>query len=523
MGEGEGAGEKRDDDSADAPHESELATPEGNKAEEAQPLSVDSQAIAKALEGVRSFDSQTIAKALEGVRSFDSQAIAKALEGAYRVPEKLVPETALDDEAEDPEAERVEDESEQVPAALSELLELLRSSGVTAELVGDAPHLLAVRFDLPAGRSTRPVLVRHAQAQVLLGHDVRSWRSLQRYDGIWSESEEAIEIAVRGDRLGPPARMLLERLTGTGHDADGETPLRYQVTDDESGVRLTIGEASEIASVLLSSRRPLRTPTTLRLDHIRVSTSDYADRVAEQVGDAVSFGLHLNLGMSLVLQRLENRETLLRRRRLQVGGSFSFPKNRYPHAPVLLYQAGRERTTSPLIRYWAFYQVLEYFFPRFSRLEAVRTLSRHLRTPTFDAHREEDVLKILDLAASTGAGSNSEADHLLVTVQAIVSPNEILDLITELDLRQQVTDSRSELSSRTLTLRPHAALHSELSQRIYDIRCRIVHSKSASQRETGPGLLPGTHHDDLVASELPLIEYLAQQALVSAAEQLRLP
>jgi hypothetical protein len=67
------------------------------------------------------------------------------------------------------------------------------------------------------------------------------------------------------------------------------------------------------------------------------------------------------------------------------------------------------------------------------------------------------------------------------------------------------------------------ALLSEVAVRIYDIRCRIVHSKSSSERDIGPGLLPGTHHDDLLRDELPLMEYLAQAALVSAAEPLVLP
>jgi hypothetical protein len=90
-------------------------------------------------------------------------------------------------------------------------------------------------------------------------------------------------------------------------------------------------------------------------------------------------------------------------------------------------------------------------------------------------------------------------------------------------LAEQLEDRKSELTEYAVKLNASGELISQLARRIYDIRCRIVHSKSTSQREGGPGLLPGTHHDDLVRNELPLMEYLAQQALVSAAEPLVLP
>jgi hypothetical protein len=482
----------------------------------------NAEALNRALKNASTFDAEALNRALKNASTFDAEALNRALGFRSQASEQLVPETAVDDEPEEASIEAPNAQVGSVPDLLIQLKSVLREKGFTPELVELKSEKMCIRFDLPAGRSTRSVIVHEDNAQVLLDNDVSRWRSLQRYDGIWSESDGAIEVAIRGDRFGPPIRTLLDRLAGNTVSRGSENSSEYAV-ESEGGVRLRIGPASGIAGVILSSQLLFaRNLITLRLEGISLLTTDQADDYVERVGDSASFGYQLNIGQSFALQRLENREASVRRRRLRRSGPIDFPRNSYPHAPILLYQVGRERSTSPLIRYWAHYQVLEYFFPKFTRMEMVRRMSRHLRSPGFDPHREEHILKALDIALATGGGAGIESEQLLTTIQAIVNPDEILELIDGLDLTEHVTDSRSELTSKILTLKSQPSLLTDLAQRVYDIRCKIVHSKSVSQRQAGPGLLPGTHHDDLVIAELPLIEYLAEQALISAAEPLGL-
>lgn len=357
-----------------------------------------------------------------------------------------------------------------------------------------------------------------------MGADVSAWRSLQRYDGIWSQAEGTVEIVLRDQRFGGSLTYWLRRLTGTS-EANHIDPVALEIhpVDEQARARLQIGSASDIASVLLAGPRWLRRGLiTMRISGIAVSTADDADNLAEQVADSVSVDFDIASGVLFTPQRLEDRSAL-RARRLRPPRSPRFPRNNYPHAAVVLYRAGRVRTNTPLIRYWSYYQVLEYFFPKYSQADALNQVGRLLRSPAFDAYRDEQVLKVIELATNARTGSVTEEQQLLTTIKAITSTKELLDVVESADLVVHLENRKSELTQIAVTVAPTDDLLVQLARRIYDIRCRIVHSKSSSERDPGPGLLPGTHHDDLVERELPLMEYLAQQALVTSAEPLILP
>lgn len=141
----------------------------------------------------------------------------------------------------------------------------------------------------------------------------------------------------------------------------------------------------------------------------------------------------MNRGPSMVLARLESH---VRPRRWgpEIRRDPSFPRNRYPHAPRLLYRLGRDRSLPPVIRYWALYQVLEYFFPTYANEDAMRRLRPHLRSPTFDPHRDEDIVKAISLAGRSA--TSGEREDLVSTLEAITSSDELRTVIEHLDLEE---------------------------------------------------------------------------------------
>lgn len=416
-----------------------------------------------------------------------------------------------------------------IPPSINELLVQLDNSGYQPKLVGADRYL---SFELPAGRSTRRVVLDEVAAEALIDTDLSSWRSLERYDGFWNGAAGIVEVALRGMGSVAPLRYQLARLgggNGTGRlDLDRPSPVEF--VDDSTEVSIRIGDSSGMIAALMGGRSAqmrgrvgdIRGPVTMRIGSVGVSTTAEADAIVERLVDSISFDLSLRTGITIVAQRLESRE---RRRpaRLPNRGTPAFPKNSYPHGAVALYQSGLDRTNSPLIRYWAFYQVLEYFFPRFSQSEAVRQLARHLRSPSFDPHDDEDVLRAVELTVPVSKGSGSEEDQLKITLRAVVTPREVEEFINNNGLNEQLEDKKSELSQKLVRASTGNDVLAQLGERIYDIRCKIVHSKSGSLRGVGPGLLPGTYHDDLVRGELLMMEFLAQQALLATADRLSIP
>jgi len=276
-----------------------------------------------------------------------------------------------------------------------------------------------------------------------------------------------------------------------------------------------------VARLLLSSasRRRLY---TMRISGIAVTTSADADTIAEELGDAISFTIRMNYRTGLQLRRLRNNIPRYRRRGVTSEATIKFPSGKYPHAPILMYHAGRDRWSSPLIRYWALYQVLEYFFPRFTRREALEKLSIRLRAPNFNPYDNADIEDVLKVSSLADTRAVTERDQLAHTIRAITGVSEVVELVETLELEEHLKNRKSELTGQGLRIGDENALLDDLANRIYDIRCRIVHSKYSGMAglTDSAGLIPGTHHDDLVMSELPIMEFLAERAIVASSEAL---
>ena len=108
-------------------------------------------------------------------------------------------------------------------------------------------------------------------------------------------------------------------------------------------------------------------------------------------------------------------------------------------------------------------------------------------------------------------------EQLAIALRGVIGTDEVVAIIDELQLAERL-GARSDLTDKVVSVRSLTTIHADLARRNYYIRCRGVYSKSSGRREGGPGLLPGTEHEDLIQTELPLVEYLAQRARIVAAQ-----
>ncbi|MBB0990281.1 hypothetical protein G6009_02140 [Dietzia sp. SLG510A3-30A2] len=442
--------------------------------------------------------------------------------------DKLVPEDGVD----------IQDEEttpgQNVPANLIAASKRLNEAGYTTRFKTTGGSTW-IEFDLPSGRSTRTVLIHGETADELVDFDFADWKSLERHDGIWNPTKGAIEVLVRGDRFGAPPSLILRRIAEiTSQTRDQRLPIDATDRNEEKaglrlesntgGVLIEIGESSVFAAALSDSAirlpSPRRKSISMRISNVPISTTAGADSVVELISDSLFFDLYMTHRMKLSVRRLQ-RGGPVRLGRKTSPKEVAFPSNSYPHAPVTLFNTGIAAANSPLIRYWAFYQVLEFYFPKYHKAEAIHRLARFLKSPNFDPHRNEDVIEAANLAAST-TGFSSEEEQLVATLRAILTPRELRTIVDALGNEEDLK-KKSELTNCTVRVSDDAECITALSKRIYDIRCRIVHSKNNSNRDSSPGLIPGTHHDDLVIYELALMEEIAHRAIVASGERLHLP
>ena len=178
----------------------------------------------------------------------------------------------------------------------------------------------------------------------------------------------------------------------------------------------------------------------------------------------------------------------------------------------------------PLLQYLAFYQCIEFFFPVYSQTEAQKNVRNILKNPGFSAHRDTDVTRLLTaIRVGAGGGFGDERTQLKAALQECIDANELRTFLSEptdrrdfFSKNRQITDKRLPIASPTLDLR------GEVAERVYDIRCRIVHTKAAAVEDSNEQLLPFSKEADALDRDIELLQFLARRVLIAGSTALRI-
>lgn len=171
---------------------------------------------------------------------------------------------------------------------------------------------------------------------------------------------------------------------------------------------------------------------------------------------------------------------------------------------------------APLVSYLAYYQALEYYLPIYSEERLMRRLRNVLKDPRF--HPDDDVA-VGRLVTLAGAGRQaSELERLKSTIEACVEDDELREfLLRSQEMLDFFSDKGNIPGVRALHLQDkQVSLSAQVADRVYDLRCRIVHSKeSDGAARTAAPLLPFSPEASRLAHDIDLIRFLARKVLVA--------
>ena len=138
----------------------------------------------------------------------------------------------------------------------------------------------------------------------------------------------------------------------------------------------------------------------------------------------------------------------------------------------------------PLLQFLAFYQVIEFYFPTYYQAEANRKIRAILKDPTFRSDRDADLGRILGaIQLNRSGGFGDERSHLKATLVECVDADGLRQFLEENEERKSFLSSKAKgLTEHKLPIaNPGLDLRNDVADRIYDIRCKIVHTKSDSR------------------------------------------
>jgi hypothetical protein len=400
---------------------------------------------------------------------------------------------------------------------------------------------------IPNGRYTRWLTLRKRIADVINSAGIGPAIAIGDYNAVLYKNIREIEAQIRTlGPFGPPAGWRLYNLPGVvkgdGRRTDEEADVteRYSdswdlplVADADQGWSASIGPPSERFSIYKSGSGTVRTSVTLKIRDVHASRHDEALNLLERLAGAIFFEIDLGYGVSVNLARLAfiNRtmrsgggeKPLYRPRSLREASADPprLPRNSYPAKPLALYWYARSAANMPLLQYLASYQVLEYYFPTYYQREALDRMKQELLDPRFSPQNDADLIRLLSLAAPQGKSFGSEREQLRATIRACVSVRHLEDYFKDPD-RQGFFSGKQVINgiNRIDVKNTSADIRDQVSDRIYDIRCRIVHAKSDSGNQYPELLLPFSEEAESLVFDIELIQYLAQRILIHQAQPL---
>ncbi len=385
--------------------------------------------------------------------------------------------------------------------------------------------ILVIR--MPCGREEYRVSVDNArEADQLLSIPFEKYCMLGEYVGICSYSEGTIEASVRSVGVGQPMGHLMRRLlaqSSRSEDAKGSTtPMVLQQDAGVGPLSLRIGSPSDAFAAFQAVSPGWRTPITLTLSNSGVKTHDKALRLIERMAHSLFFQIELNMRFSLSLQRERRRGHMPSSNRRGTRDNLAFPKREYDSQPMSLFWYAKSATGMPLLQFLAYYQVIEFYMPTYSNHEAIGRVRNILKDPRFNPDTDSQVSRILAALRTSGRGFGDERSQLEAVIRRCISPQDLREFFNGDEATRKYYESEyKNVTPLKIPLQnENSDLISETAQRLYEIRCRIVHTKDASDRDL-PALLPYSRESAELYFDIALIEMIATAALVASSVPLK--
>lgn len=264
---------------------------------------------------------------------------------------------------------------------------------------------------------------------------------------------------------------------------------------------------------------------SLKIKGLQIRQHDQAVDILERIANSVFFQIDAGTNVPLALKRQPPRwEKPPSLPDDSEPFELQFPRYEYDEIPMQLYWYGKKASGMPLLQFLAYYQVVESYFPAYSQAEALKQVQRILKNPGFRSDSDIHVAQILTcLQTHGGRGFGREKEQLLCTLQACVDKDTLRVFLSGSPERGDCFSGKIKgLKAHTIPINdPQADLRNAVADRIYQIRCRIVHTKGDSGDVENEPILPFSTEAALLDHDIALIQYVARQVLISASRALQ--
>tara|TARA_B100000315_G_scaffold28113_1_gene23946 strand:+ start:33196 stop:34488 length:1293 start_codon:yes stop_codon:yes gene_type:complete len=416
-----------------------------------------------------------------------------------------------------------------VIAARKKLEQRCEKSGIElTETGGLDEDDIWLKVSLPSGREKRlRFLICFEDIKELLAIPFEDFTFLSEYNAICSYKYGKIEALIESI---PGFAMTSLKKPIFGHHSDynvgteGKDELVLEPKKGSVGPEIIIGPISAALKALIHPPEKLRLSLTLK--NLQILQHDKALSILQKISNSLFFQIELLLGIPLYLSRMATVvQPISRSKQKHTIENIQYPNMEYDKAPISLYWYARTALKMPLLQFIAFYQVIEFYFSTYYQAEARRKIRSILKNPAFRSDRDADLGRVLTAIRTKGGVFGDERAQLRATINECVDPDDLRDFLSISEKRKTFFSSKTKgLTAQKIPIaNPATDLRNEVADRIYDIRCKIVHTKNDSYSSgSNEPILPFSKGAKQLLFDIELIQYLAQQTLISASSLIEL-
>ena len=391
-----------------------------------------------------------------------------------------------------------------------------------------------LEISLPSGREKRDIQIWDKEdAEKLVKVEFEKYVFIQGYQSICSYRDSSIEayIAVLAPVIRRRIEVLFSKLLNISYDelkkiekTDLAFEVKHQVADEDP-VIITISQPTNTMLLLTGRELDEGSGLTIKIAGLKISTNQEAAAILEKLANSLFFQIESSTRVPLMLETYHERPlvfpSLVKSRKKAAPPPVRFPKYEYDRDPLNLYWYAKSAYGTPLPRFLAYYQVLEFYFPTYARKEANKAVANIVKDPAFNPDQDVQVGKIVSAVVSKmGRGYGEEKQQLRATIQECVEDKEIREFLEERDyIKEYFKSDFKKLSPIKINIgNKDLDLREQLAERLYDIRCKIVHTKAGETLEER--ILPFTEEAALLPVETDIIEFIARKVIIAGSRTL---
>jgi hypothetical protein len=375
-------------------------------------------------------------------------------------------------------------------------------------------------INFKSGDTTRPIFINDEyDAKVLSRASLKEIEFLKDYIGYFSTERSSVAAAV--SLIGGPQNIVQARLRSIlrALQSENDKGLSFVLKSFDKCCDIVLRYPTGVQPVLLQAANPcLR--LSVRGYHIR--SGKEAKRILETVAHALFLQIEAKTGVALSLvsgrqatsgsrpsQRIARRHEY----------TYEFPKTSPRTDAFQLYWYALGAYQMPVMQYIAFYQTIETFFEIYTDAEARQILRQNLLRPDFEVSNDHDLGQLISRLRSVVARP-SERTQLKHTLLATVDQENLRQFLKKNDNINKFLSDDKTLGVKKIKSDSQDLLE-EICERVYQIRCAIVHTKGVGI-ENVPSILPQSEQEKFLTADLQVVRFLARNVLGASSQTISL-